>query len=109
MKTANVLFGVIVLIACTSVTHAQSTNPPPREISDENLTKARIRPIGDWSVDPVETQELNQIFTSSHAAANNVAPGTDYAIQEHAIENALREQLEDFIVDHPDSAYRPSL
>jgi hypothetical protein len=96
MKTGKVLFSVGVCIACVSVSLAQSTNPAPKEISDEYLNKERIKPIGDWTVDSAETQELNQVFASALAAGNSIPASPDWGAQRHAVNNALRAELETF-------------
>ena len=73
------------------------------------MKKAGIKPIGNWQVDPTETQELNQIFASAFAAANSIPPSADWGAQRHAVNNALRDELENFIIEHPSSAYGPGL
>lgn len=104
-----ILFAAVFVLLSTGRLSAQTTNPPASASSQTPLEKAGIKPIGDWSVDPAETQELNQIYATALSAANSIPAGPDWSVQRHAVNNALREQLESFLVEHPNSAYGPGV
>lgn len=99
----SIAFGCLLNL---ETSNAQNTNDVP---SDQYLEKARVKPIGNWQVDPAETQELNQDYAAAIAAANSIAPGPDWGAKRQAVDNVLRQQLESFLLDHPSSAYAPSL
>src|SRR5713101_3570741 len=67
------------------------------------------KPIGDWSVDPQETAQLQSIFDSAANAANSVTPGPDAPAQRRAVDNELRVELYAFLADRTNSAYSPSV
>src|SRR5260370_40651717 len=92
-----------------SPTYAQTTIPTPPSATDANLKRAGIKPIGNWQVDPVETQELDSIFANALAAADSIPIGPDANAKRHEVDNELRAELETFLVDHPSSAYAASL
>ena len=73
------------------------------------LSRVSIRPIGDWAVDPAETQELNAIYAAMNQAASAVQPGPDAGFQRRAIEAESAVELESFLTKHTNSAYGPDL
>src|SRR5207253_2189888 len=89
-------------------TVGQGTNSPKAAVNFD-LKKVGIKAIGDWQIDPVQTQELDQIFASAAAAANAISPSVDAGAQQHAVNNALRAELETFLSNHRDSAYAPAV
>jgi hypothetical protein len=109
MKYGSIVSAAVGCLVSAASLNAQTTNPPPAAPSDALLKKAGIRPIGDWQVDPVETAELNQIFASALKAANSIPIGPDSGAQRHAVNNELRAELENFLTEHPGSAYGPGL
>ena len=100
MKTSLVLTCLILFAAFAPGLRAQNS---------DHLAGFGIRPIGNWQVDPTETAEINQIFSSAISAANSVPATPDMGAQRHQINNELRNELEAFIAAHPNSAYAPSL
>jgi hypothetical protein len=106
MKSLSWSFLFLFSTAVLSHLAAQTTNQPA---SDVVLVRFGVRPIGNWQVDPVETQELNQIFNDATAAANSIPPSVDAGVQRHAVDNSLRNALENFLAEHPNSAYGPGV
>src|SRR6266516_4650355 len=72
-------------------------------------SQAGLKPIGDWAVDPAETQELNDKFAAARSASASVQPGPDAGAQRRAIEAELNNELESFLTSHTNSAYGPSV
>ncbi|HEX9254767.1 MAG TPA: hypothetical protein VF938_04455, partial [Candidatus Angelobacter sp.] len=72
-------------------------------------TQAGLKPIGDWAVDPAETQELNDKFAAARSASASVQPGPDAGAQRRGIEMELNNELESFLSSHTNSAYGPSV
>ncbi|HYV30030.1 MAG TPA: cysteine peptidase family C39 domain-containing protein, partial [Candidatus Binatia bacterium] len=72
-------------------------------------SQAGLKPIGDWAVDPAETQELNDKFAAARSASASVQPGPDAGAQRRAIEAELNNELESFLTNHTNSAYGPSV
>jgi len=72
-------------------------------------SQAGLKPVGDWAVDPAETQELNDDFASARNASISVQPGPDAGSQRRAIQAELNNELESFLSSHTNSAYGPSV
>ena len=95
-----------------------STDKDPAKAPVERVAKtpivsfasqAGLKPIGDWAVDPAETQELNDDFASARNASISVQPGPDAGSQRRAIQAELNNELESFLTNHTNSAYGPSV
>src|SRR6266567_1356002 len=71
--------------------------------------QAGLKPVGDWAVDPAETQELNDKFAAERSASASVQPGPEAGAQRRAIEVELNNELESFVTSHTNSAYGPSV
>src|SRR6266487_1844984 len=72
-------------------------------------SQAGLKPIGDWAVDPAETQELDDLFAAARSASASVQPGPDAGAKRRAIEAELNNELESFLTSHTNSAYGPSV
>ncbi len=95
-----------------------SANPASAKSSVERVAKTPkasvlasvgLKPLGDWAVDPAETQELNDTFAQAKNASASIQPGADAPAQRRAIEIELNGELESFLARHPNSAYGPSV
>ena len=109
MRYGCVVYFAVGCLLSAGELKAQPANPPPSTSGDALLQRSGIKPIGDWQVDPVETAELNQIFSSAITAANSIPIGPDSGAQRHAVNNAMREELESFLTEHPGSPYGPGV
>ena len=109
MRYGCIVYFAVVCFVRASATSAQQTNSPPAAASGQALRRAGIKPIGDWQVDPAETQELNQLYAAASAAANSIPSSPDWGAQRRAVDNSLRQEIENFLIAHPNSAYGPSL
>jgi YD repeat-containing protein len=109
MREPKVFLSTLFSFACAALLTAQTTNNPPGEIRSDALTRAGIQPIGNWQVDPAETAYLNSLFASATAAADAIVPGPDASAHRRAVDNLLREELENFVATNATSAYSPGL
>jgi hypothetical protein len=109
MEIRKSAFSVAVFLACASNALCQTTNPPPAVAPDAHIKHAGVQVIGNWQVDPAETQELDQMFATATAAADSITPSVDAGAQRHAVNNSLRAELENFLIEHPNSAYGPGV
>jgi hypothetical protein len=88
---------------------AAVSNPTAKTNSPPDISKFGVRPIGDWQVDPIETQYLDSLFAQAMAAKEAVPPGPDATAQRRAIDNLLRSELQTFVTTNANSSYAPSL
>jgi RHS repeat-associated protein len=88
---------------------AKATSKAVSAPDSSRLRQARIRPVGDWQVDPIETRYLNSLFQAATVAANSIAPSPQAAGQRWAIDSELRVELENYVATNAASAYAPSL
>ena len=75
MKTGTIPVGIFALLIYAQTVMPQGTNSPLAMADDGGFRRAGIKPIGDWQVDPVETQLLKSTFADALTAANSIAVG----------------------------------
>src|SRR5437870_3615802 len=97
----------------TSSSGKDPAKPPVERVANRPIlaftSQVGLKPIGDWAVDPAETQELNDKFAAARSASASVEPGPDAGAQRRAIETELNNELESFLTNHTNSAYGPSV
>ena len=90
-----------------------AAKPPVERVAKTPIlsfaNQAGLKPIGDWAVDPAETQELNDKFAAARSTSASVQSGPDAGAQRRAIEAELNNELESFLTSHTNSAYGPSV